>query len=116
MCEVADFTGNKTLVCTVGDLQPGQRYRDPEGNEYLIAEGDLIVNVATGAVTCRLDWVEAEGRYRKDTKLGTDRAGRLYASRSLNQVYPGCDPDRRCVHGNKWGGPCDHCDGHNNSI
>lgn len=32
----------------------------------------------------------------------------------MSNPYPGCDPDRRCVHGNKWGGECEHCDGYNN--
>lgn len=28
--------------------------------------------------------------------------------------YPGCSPDRACVHGNPWGGDCPYCDGYNN--
>jgi hypothetical protein len=31
-------------------------------------------------------------------------------------IYPGCDPDRRCVHGNLWGGACEYCDGFNNPV
>lgn len=27
--------------------------------------------------------------------------------------YPGSSPDKVCVHGNKWGGQCQHCDGEN---
>lgn len=30
--------------------------------------------------------------------------------------YPGCDPDRLCVHGRPWGGPCPHCNGYNRPI
>lgn len=29
-------------------------------------------------------------------------------------MYPGCDIERRCVHGNQWGGNCKYCDGRNN--
>jgi len=28
--------------------------------------------------------------------------------------YPGCSPDRNCVHGNPWGSDCPYCDGQNN--
>lgn len=84
MC--VDNGGNKVEVCKVGDLKPGQRFRDPDGNEFLIADGFLIVNVATGAVVSTLDWVG--NGYRKDVRLGTDRQGRLYASRFLNPPTP----------------------------
>lgn len=78
-----DFNGNKVQVCTVGDLLPGQRYRDPDGEEYLITDGTYpVVNLRTGEVASTLDWIGTG--FRKDIKLGTDRAGRLYASRYLN--------------------------------
>ena len=28
-------------------------------------------------------------------------------------AYPGCDPERVCVHGQNWGGQCPYCDGYN---
>ena len=76
--------GHKTLACTVGDLQPGQTYRTPEGQTMLVTDGPrnlngvTVVNVETGA----LAFVSL------DTRLGHDRRDRLYASRSLNPVTP----------------------------
>lgn len=68
------FTGNKTLVCTVGDLKPGQQFRTQDGTTILVTN---------------LGWVEVETGRAIDVdlsnlNLGRDRAGRLYASRSLN--------------------------------
>ena len=79
MC-IPGFTGHKTQVCQVADLTPGQRYRTPNGEEYLVmAERYLdplvtVVDLATGEVV----------GVDPSTKLGHDQAGRLYASRSLN--------------------------------
>jgi hypothetical protein len=69
------------FVCAVGDLKPGQRYRDPDGNEFLITDGlpafdsfATVVNVATGEMK----------QVRTHIRLGYDRLGRLYAARRLN--------------------------------
>ena len=90
MCTTAAFDGNKTQVCTVGDLKPGNRYRTPSGAEMMVADLHpmnmvpqiyqfvFVVDTATGIL----------GRERPDTRLGTDRAGRLYASRALNDPKP----------------------------
>jgi hypothetical protein len=82
MCTETAFTGNKVQVCTVGDLKPGDKYRTPEGrtlmvtNLHILAQADEVdtIDLDNGKITVA----------KKDTKLGTDRAGRLYASRSLN--------------------------------
>jgi hypothetical protein len=74
------FDGNKLQVCTVGDLRPGEQYRTPDGNTQMVlnlaADRDGFVRVADtqGQVTSVANSI----------KLGTDRQGRLYASRYLN--------------------------------
>lgn len=80
-----EFTGNKTLVCQVGDLKVGQQYRTPEGTTRIMTDGttnldgvSLMVEIETGKVF----------NVDNSTKLGTDRAGRMYASRSLNNPQP----------------------------
>jgi hypothetical protein len=83
MCASNDFTGHKELVCTVGDLRPGDRYRTPDGGERLLvsppaADVTRVVDLVTGEL------LNADPA----TKLGRDRVGRLYASRSLNPVVP----------------------------
>lgn len=76
-----NFDGNKVVVCQVGDLKPGQQYRMPEGETRIMTDGDagmdgysLTVCLETGKVH----------NTNNSIKLGTDRRGRLYASRSLN--------------------------------
>ena len=87
----ANYNGNKVEVCKVGDLKPGDRFRDPDGHDFMVAEGHLIVRLDNGTVQflpdrprsrATLDWTGSG--YRKDTRLGRDRRGRLYASRYLN--------------------------------
>jgi hypothetical protein len=85
MCTATQFDGNKTLVCQVGDLTPGQQYRTPEGRTLMVlslmADHDgytRVADIETGEVF----------NPSNSTRLGTDRAGRLYASRSLNQPTP----------------------------
>lgn len=80
------------LECTVGDLVGGDKFRDPDGNTYLIADDHLIVNIETGAIFSTLDWVESANTYRKDIKLGRDSQGRLYAARKLNGWKHGTNP------------------------
>ncbi len=53
---------------------------------------------------------------RRDAAILEAAAAELDALASRGQpaaAYPGCAPDRVCVHGQRWGGPCWHCDGHN---
>ena len=78
----ANYNGNKVEVCKIGDLKPGDRFRDPDGHDFMVAEGHLIVRLDNGTVQSTLDWTGSG--YRKDTRLGRDRRGRLYASRYLN--------------------------------
>lgn len=81
MCE-STFDGNKVEVCTAGDLKPGQQFRTPNGDTILVTDGSgtleevATVNVRTGRLATE----------RADTRLGTDRRGRLYASRYLNRT------------------------------
>lgn len=82
MCIDASFDGNKVLVCQVGDLMAGQRFRTPEAVEYMVlslpADFDShtrVANIMTGTVA----------NINNSVKLGRDRQGRLYASRYLNQ-------------------------------
>ena len=81
MCIDSDFTGHKVQVCQVGDLQTGQRYRLPAGDEVIVTDlpdgrdgYTRVVDLATGRAYSATN----------STRLGRDRAGRLYASRSLN--------------------------------
>jgi hypothetical protein len=75
---------NEVHVCDLCDLQPGAQYRTPEGDTLLVTEclfdgptdSVQVVNIRTGRIAL------VAGR----TKLGRDRAGRLYASRYLNPV------------------------------
>lgn len=81
MC--ANVDGNKVQVCTVGDLTSGSTYRTPEGGDMLVTDRRgagkvVVVNTATG-LTSEVD---------ESIRLGTDRAGRLYASRFLNPPTP----------------------------
>lgn len=71
---------NKVQVCTVGDLKPGDQYRTPDGKTLLVTDTtpNVVVDIETGATN------QAD----PTTKLGRDRAGRLYASRFLNQPQP----------------------------
>lgn len=85
MCVTSKFDGHKIEVCRVSDLAPGDRYRTPDGRELLVTDLKFcaagfttVIDVATGIV------VDVDGA----TRLGRDRAGRLYASRSLNPVVP----------------------------
>lgn len=83
----------RTLVCTVGDLKPGQKYRDPDGQTWLVtdlpAEAGyqdtltVVVNVETGHTK----------QVANGIKLGYDREGRLYAGRYLNQQQGHDDAD-----------------------
>ena len=84
MCEAtATYDGNKTLVCQVGDLTNGDQYRTPEGNTMLVLH-DPVHDDEDGyrPVACMQNGVIL--RVSNSIKLGRDRAGRLYASRSLN--------------------------------
>lgn len=83
------FDGHKTLVCQVGDLKLGDQYRTPEGETRIMTDGttgmdgySLVVCLETGKVH----------NVNNSIKLGTDRRGRLYASRSLNPTTPKADP------------------------
>jgi len=80
MCLNSSFNGNKVLTCQVGDLVPGNTYRTPDRQTPMVldlpADYDGFVRVTNeqGQVTS----------VPTSTKLGHDRAGRLYASRYLN--------------------------------
>lgn len=53
---------------------------------------------------------------RRDAAMLEAVAGELELLATRGQpatAYPGCDPDRVCVHGQNWGGQCPYCDGHN---
>ena len=88
MC-VPNFIGHKVLVCTVGDLKPGQRYRTPDGRTMMVTD---YANIPGHVSTPRRLVVNIHnGRSETEDptiKLGTDQRGRLYASRSLNPVQP----------------------------
>ena len=77
-----EFTGNKVHVTDVGNLAPGEKYRTPEGDTLMVCAtpnnevSTTVANLRTGEISTA----------PSATKLGRDRAGRLYASRSLNQV------------------------------
>src|SRR5687767_5436502 len=87
MCLTTD--GNKVQVCTVGDLKPGDRFRDPEGNEFVVTHG--LPNFGDFKVTVNID-TGATYNATLDLRLGTDRKGRLYASRYLNPPAPAAVP------------------------
>jgi len=75
------FEGNKVLVCQVGDLDAGQRYRTPDGKTLMVLAN--LPEDHGSSYVADLDSGEAF-TVGNSTKLGRDRAGRLYASRSLN--------------------------------
>ena len=83
MCETSEFTGNKTLVCQVGDLKAGDRYRTPKGDTRLVMD-QTARPCADGLVRTVSLFNGMPIDVDPTTKLGRDRAGRLYASRSLN--------------------------------
>lgn len=87
MCLATNFDGNKVQVCTVGDLKPGDQYRTPDGGGVLVIDNENrrpespmvdVVIMNTGVLYA----------VAKNIRLGRDRAGRLYASRYLNQATP----------------------------
>ena len=73
-------------VCEVGDLVPGQTYRDPDGNTLMMIDlspNELGGEVSTDSAVVCLD----NGRVlkiRNDIQLGYDQRGRLYAAKRLN--------------------------------
>jgi hypothetical protein len=83
---------NEVHVCDLCDLQPGAQYRTPEGDTMLVTEclfdgptdSVQVVNIRTGRIAL------VAGR----TKLGRDRAGRLYASRYLNPPVEADEEDK----------------------
>jgi hypothetical protein len=80
-----DFDGNKVLVCQVGDLKPGDRYRTPD--EPGVSLGVSLMVLDLPAVEGFSMVTDTNGRVSSvpnSTKLGRDRCGRLYASRYLN--------------------------------
>jgi hypothetical protein len=74
------------VECRVGDLNPGDRFLDQEGDEFIVADGKQIVNLRTGEAACfndvlertQVGQVEVCSLYRGDIELGRDRQGRLY--------------------------------------
>lgn len=79
-----DNDGNKVQVCTVADLKAGEKYRVPDGGERMI-----VTPPATDGATRVVDLATGELLGTDPaTKLGTDRKGRLYASRFLNPTAP----------------------------
>lgn len=89
-----DPDGNKVLVCQVGDLKPGMRFRTPDGSEYMITDAETVDGL-TGVVKLANGQLDIE---RSDLKLGRDRRGRLYASRYLNPgVWPEPEPNPQWV-------------------
>ena len=83
MCTIRDgFDGHKVQVCRVADLKPGDRYRTPDGGERMV-----VTPPATDGVKRVVDLTTGELLGTDpETRLGTDRMGRLYASRTLNQI------------------------------
>ncbi len=72
-----------TLTSTVGNLQPGQRYRTPDGHTLMVCNqprgnDTTVVDTADGTIQVVASAV----------KLGHDRHDRLYASRYLNPMTP----------------------------
>lgn len=84
MCYGRDeqFDGNKTEVCKVGDLVPGQSFRTPDA--HTLAVLDLPCDEPGHSLTTNESGVIV--KVSDTTRLGRDRAGRLYASRSLNPL------------------------------
>lgn len=85
-----------TLVCTLGDLQPGTEFHTPDGETWMVTslakdDDDTIVinlgNARGGYNAFGKNGDEIKGRVtpmRADTKLGYDHKGRFYASSKLN--------------------------------
>lgn len=86
MCE-ATYDGNKTLVCQLGDLTNGDQYRTPYGDTMLVL-CDPVHDVEDGYVRVASIKTGVIIGVSTSIKLGRDRAGRLYASRSLNDPQP----------------------------
>lgn len=82
-----------TLICTVGDLKPGNTYHDPNGQTWMLTNLPAPQNVSPDSVmVVNVSW----GSWRSmgtvtpvyaDVKLGQDERGRLYASTYLNDWY-----------------------------
>lgn len=88
MCYTMPKLSNHVVqrVCEVGDLVPGQTYRDPDGNTLMML--DLSPNTIGGDITTDSAVVCLDnGRVlmvHNDIQLGYDQCGRLYAARRLN--------------------------------
>lgn len=61
----------------------------------------------------RLDPERVEVIYNLRDEWGRRLVKSVILNRPQRAWYPGCSPDRKCVHGNEWGGKCPHCDGFN---
>ncbi len=87
MCDASDYAPNtfaRDVVAEVGNLPEGTRYRDPDGNTWMVTSergvNDVtVVNIDSGKLLA----------VHIKTRLGHDRRGRLYAGRFLNSAK--CD-------------------------
>ena len=73
----------RTTVCQVGDLTPGQRYRDPEGNTWMVVQDFSDYDDSATVANLRTGKLE---RVPNSINLGHDREGRFYAGRFINPV------------------------------
>lgn len=80
MCTEVERLANRTQVCTVGDLTPGQNFRTQDGGSLMVV--DLPPTKEDRVYTVNTDG--HVGEVNANIKLGRDRQGRLYASRFLN--------------------------------
>ncbi len=103
------------LVCTLGDLKPGQQFHDPNGETWMVlapmtpqdyrvqfeesgtqVRDTMVVNIGNGPTNpfgMKAD--ELKGLVTPmyaSTRLGHDHAGRLYSSTKLNDWYYTPDP------------------------
>lgn len=73
------------LVCQVGDLVPGRRYRSPSGQTLMVLDDPSGLDGTSEVVDLENGRTHSVAN---STKLGYDRRGSLYASQGLNAPVP----------------------------
>lgn len=78
-----------TLVCTIGDLNPGVLYHDQYGGRFVVTDcvdAELNTSGVKNTIVLNLDNGHV-GPVYSDIKLGYDHKGRFYTSTMLNDWY-----------------------------
>jgi len=117
----------KTMISEIVGAKEEMFQDDPKGNPFT-AKNVARYNTArleklhTKTMDEHRAWMSNQEEREESKKLAEaidqDTALAVKAGLITNPAdkpeYPGCDPDKRCVHGHAWGDVgCPYCDGHN---